>query len=236
VRYTRQELKQNKFQESAAEAVHEVVEHRNTIVTLVVAVVLVAVLASGIWWYVTSHEEQASAALGNAMLTYTAPVVAPTTAIPAGITAFTSDQDRLIASKKAFYDISDKYGWTHSGQYARYMAGISESEIGNFKVAEDQLRALTNIRRKDLASLAKLALASVYRQEGRDADAINLLQALIDTPSGTVPKTSAQLALADLYEGGHQNDKALVIYQEIAKENPTGALAQIAKEHQAELK
>jgi predicted negative regulator of RcsB-dependent stress response len=223
VRYTRQELKQNKFQESAAEAVHEVVEHRNTIVTLVVAVVLVAVLASGIWWYVTSHEEQASAALGNAMLTYTAP-------------AFTSDQDRLIASKKAFYDISDKYGWTHSGQYARYMAGISESEIGNFKVAEDQLRALTNIRRKDLASLAKLALASVYRQEGRDADAINLLQALIDTPSGTVPKTSAQLALADLYEGGHQNDKALVIYQEIAKENPTGALAQIAKEHQAELK
>lgn len=236
MRYTRHDLKQDKFKESAAEAVHEVVEHRSTYIRLIVAVIVVAVVVSGLWWFYSSREEQSSAALGKAMLTYSAPVVPPTTPIPAGITAFTSDQDRLAASKKAFYEISDKYGWTHSGQYARYMAGVSESELGNFKVAEDQLRALTSVRRKELAALAKLALASVYRQEGREADAINLLQGLMDKPSESVPKVNAQLALADLYVAGHQNDKARLIYEAIAKENPKGALNQIAREHQEELK
>ncbi len=58
----------------------------------------------------------------------------------------------------------------------------------------------------------------------------------MDKPSDSVPKVNAQLALADLYVAGHQNDKARLIYETIAKENPKGALNQIAREHQEELK
>ena len=103
-------------------------------------------------------------------------------------------------------------------------------------MAEDQLRAISNSRRRDLAALAKFGLASVYRHEKRDQDAINLLQALIDKPAATVPKVTAQLALADLYASQHQPDKAKVIYDEIAKENPNSALEEIAKEHETALK
>jgi predicted negative regulator of RcsB-dependent stress response len=236
VRYTRHELKQDKFAESAVEAVHEVVEHRGAIIRIVSVVVLLALLGSGVYWYMSSREQQAADALGQALLTYNAPVVLPGTPQQGSMLTFHSDQERLLAAKNAFYAVSDKYGWTLSGQYARYLAGLSEEELGNDAVAEDQLRAISNGRRRELAALAKYALASVYRDEKRDQDAINLLQTLIDKPTVSVPKANAQLALADLYVSRNQPDKAKVIYDQITKENPKNTLAEIAKAHQDNLK
>ncbi len=236
MRYTRHELKQDKFAESAAEAVQEVVEHRSGIVQIVAVVVVLAVLGGGIFWYVNSREQQASDALGQALVVYNAPVLPPGTPKEGSMTTFNSDQERLIAAKNAFYAISDKYGWTSSGQYARYLAAVAETELGNFTVAEDQLRALSNSRHHELAALAKYALASVYRDEKRDQDAVNLLQILIEKPTTSVPKASAQFALADLYTAQHQPDKAKVLYDQIAKDNPKNAIGQIAKSHQEELK
>lgn len=236
MRYTRQELKQDKFAASAAEAVHEVVVHRSGIVQIVAAFLVLALVAGGAFWYVSLRQQEATDALGQALVSYNAPVVPPGTPKQGSMTTFNSDQERLIASKDAFYAVSDKYGWTGSGQYARYLAGVSEKELGNYPVAEDQLRALSNSRHVELASLAKYALASVYRDEKRDQDAINLLQTIIEKPSVSVPKANAQFALADIYVAQHQPDKAKVIYQQIAKDYPKGAVGQIAKAHEEELK
>lgn len=236
MRYTRHELKQDKFAESAVEAVHEVVEHRAGIIRIAVVVLVLAMVGGGVYWYMSSREAQAADALGEAMMTYNAPVVPPGTPAQGSTVTFNSDQDRLIAAKKAFYAVSDKFGWTASGQYARYLAGMTEEDLGNDAVAEDQLRAIGNSRRHDLAALAKYGLASVYRHEKREQDAINMLQTLIDKPTVTVPKATAQLALADIYVSQHQPDKAKVIYDEIAKENPKSALEEIAKEHETSLK
>lgn len=236
MRYTRHDLKQDKFAASAAEAVNEVVEHRSGIVKIVSALVVLAVLAGGIFWYMSSREELATSALGKALVIYSAPVVPQGTPNDANVTLFHTDQERLIASKNAFYAISDQYGWTHSGQYSRYLAGVTETDLGNYKVAEDQLRALTNTRHKELASLAKYALSALYREEKRDPDAINLLQTLIEKPTVTVPKASAQIALADIYVNENQQDKAKVLYDQIAKDNPKNEVGQIAKAHLQELK
>ena len=236
MRYTRHELKQDKFAASAAEAVQEVVENRSGIIQMVSAVVVLALLGSGIFWYISSQQTQASNALGQALVIYNAAVVPPGTPKDGSMTTFYSDQERLIASKNAFYGVSDRYGWTSSGQYSRYLAGVSERELGNYSVAEDQLRALTNIRRKELAALAKYALAAVYRDQKRVPEAINLLQTLIDKPTTSVPKANAQLALADIYSSEHQPDKAKVVYDQIAKDNPKNAVGQIAKSHEEGLK
>jgi predicted negative regulator of RcsB-dependent stress response len=235
VRYTRHELKQDKLATSAVEAVQEVVEHRSGIIKIVAVVIVLGLLGGGIFWYISAREAQATNALGQALVTYNAPVVPPGTPKEGSMVTFNNEQERLIESKKAFYAVSDQYGWTESGQYARYLAGLTEKELGNYKVAEDQLRALSNTRRRELASLAKYALASVYRDEQRDPDAINLLQSLIEKPSSSVPKANAQFALADLYVSEHQPDKAKVVYEQIAKEN-SKAVGQIAKAHEEELK
>ncbi len=228
MRYTRHELKQDKFAASAAEAVHEVVEHRSGILRIGAVALAVVLLIAGLFWYRSSSEDKAGDALGQALVTYNAPV-APQ---QGSMLTFNSDQERLIAAKNQFHAISAKYGSTRSGQYARYLAAIAEEQLGNHAVAEENLRALSGGRRRELASLAKFALASVYQNEGRTQDAMKLLQELMDKPTESVPKVSAQLALADLYRSEHQPEKAKVILDQIVKENPKNSLGQIAKSRQ----
>ena len=57
MRYTRHELKQDKFAESAVEAVHEVVEHRAGIIRIAVVVLVLAMVGGGIYWYMSSRED-----------------------------------------------------------------------------------------------------------------------------------------------------------------------------------
>jgi predicted Zn-dependent protease len=232
VRYTRHELKQDKFAETAMDAVHEVLEHRSDIIRIASVVVVLAVLAGGAYWYVGSRQAKAADALGQAMNLYTAQVLPPGTPPQGSQPTFHSDRERLIAARAVFYGISDKYGWTRSGQYAHYMAAVSEMQLGNDKVAEDQLLSVSRSRNGQVASLAKYALAGLYRDQKRDQDVVKLLQALADKPTAMVPRVKAQLALADLYTAQNQPDKAKVILDQIAKENPKNSLGEIAKEYQ----
>jgi len=236
VRYTRHDLKQDKFAESAAEAVHEVVEHRSEIIRAIIALAVVGLILGGIFLYMQSRAETADVALGRAMATYNAPVVLPNTPPQGAMTTFHSDQERLIEAKNQFYAVSDKYGSTNAGKYAHYLAAMCEQELGNDKVAEQQLQSVARSRNGELAALAKYALAAVYRNEKREQDAINLLQGLVDKPTSSVPKAMAQLALADTYRAERQPEKAKVILDQIIRENPNNGLGDVAKSRQGGLK
>jgi tetratricopeptide (TPR) repeat protein len=230
VRYTRHELKQDKIAATALETIQELLEHRSGLIRIGVAVLVLALLASGAYWYMNSQSEAAADALGQAMVLFSAPVVPPGQAAPDSGPSFHSNRERLIAAKAVFYGISSKYGWSSSGQYAHYMAGIAEMQLGNSTVAESQLRDVSHSRRKEIAALAKYALASIYLDEKRDKDARELLQSLIDKPTATVPKVKAQLALADLYSSQNQPEKAKVIYDEIAKDNAKNSLGAMVQQ------
>ena len=101
MRYTRHDLKQDKFAASAAEAVQEVVEHRSLIIRAVAVIVVLGIIGAGIFLFVSSREQRATDALGQALVIYSAPVVPPGTPQQGSMTVFNSDQERLIAAKKA---------------------------------------------------------------------------------------------------------------------------------------
>jgi hypothetical protein len=54
---------------------------------------------------------------------------------------------------------------------------------------------------------------------------------LIDHPTLSVPKTTAQLGLADLYQAT-QPTEASKLYEQIAKDDAKGPAGQIAAQHQ----
>jgi predicted negative regulator of RcsB-dependent stress response len=234
VRYTRQELKQDKFKETAADAVHWSAEHRSNLLLtgIVIAVVLLAVV--GGFWYYRYNNEQATTALGAAMQLNEAPI-APKGALPAQVTTFENEQDRAIAAKNAFYGVSSKYGSTSAGKFARYMAGTKEVELGNNKVAEENFKAISGASDSNVATLAKFALASVYRDTNRDSDAIAVYKELIDHPSDSVPKVTAQLELAELYSA-KQPDEAKKIYAQIQKDNPKAMVGEVAGQRLSSMK
>lgn len=231
MRYTRQELKQDKFAESAADAVHWTVAHRRTIVIGGIAVLaILAVLIAG-FWYHSYRNAVASEQLGNALVVYNAPIRPAGTPETAGVLSFGSIAERAITAKKDFYRVSSEYGSTRSGQWAHYFAALAEVDLANYPVAEGQLKDVGQSRDPEIASLGRRALASVYLDEGKEADAIATFKELIEHPTATVPKSSSQLELADIYKS-KQPDEARKLYEQITKDDPKSGAAQVAAQHQ----
>jgi tetratricopeptide (TPR) repeat protein len=128
-------------------------------------------------------------------------------------------EDRAAAAKKQLQAIVDQYPHTHTADIARYLLGTTAIEVGDNTTAEKQLKDVASNGNRDVASLAKLALASLYGNLNRTKDALDLYKQLIDKPSDTVGKVTAQLQLAQLYESSQQPAEAKKIYEQIVKEN-----------------
>ena len=231
MRYTRHQLKQDKFAETAAGAVHWTVAHRRTIISGAVALVVLVAVGIGVFWYRDHRQAAASQKLGDALVTYNAPVQSD--APPQGnqLVSFSSVADRALAARKQFYGISSEYGSARAAQWAHYFAALCEVDLGNYAVAEGQLKDVAQSRDVEVSSLAKFALASVYRSEKKDSDAVATYKDLIDHPTLSVPKTTVQLGLADLYQAT-QPAEASKLYEQIAKDDAKGPAGQIAAQHQ----
>jgi len=216
--YTRHQLKQDKFATFVSKEVQLATENRRTIVIAVALIAAAVVIGIGAVTYINSRDEKASAALGSAMRIYAAPLRAPEAPAVPDVKTFTSGKERAQAALKEFNQIAADYSSTRNGKFARYMAGISASEAGDPKLAEQNLAEAASVRDKDLSSLAKFALASLYRGSQRDPDVIRLYKELIDADSTTVPKTTAEFELASFYEAKQQPAEAARIYQQIQKD------------------
>ena len=232
--YTRQQLKQDKFAETVAEQVSRALEHQKTLATVaIVALVAVAILAGG-WIYYNQRDQAASSEIAAALRTYGAPL-RPPNAPKQEFMSFTSAKERAEAARKAFQQVEDKYPHTRAAEFARYFVGVTSFEMGDTANAEKILKQAADSRDQNLAALGRFALASVYRAEGKDADAIKLYQELAERPAATVPKSTAQLELASLYQQ-KEPEEAAKLYQQIQKDNPNSPAAQAAATRLAGLK
>jgi len=235
--YTRRQLKQDQFKEAAIETVGWAVEHRQKLIWGGGVAVLVIAALVGSWFYLRYRERHADEAFGQAMLTYYAPLRTDPNAEEAanGRQTFATAQDRAKAAYAQFSQVAKEYSSVHTGKLARYFSGITAVELGDNKAAESDLQAVIRSADPDLASLAKLALANLYRKTNRQSDAVKLYNELIQNPTRTVSKAAAQLELAELL-AATQPDQARTLYQQIAQENPEGAAAQVAQARLQSLK
>ncbi len=130
-----------------------------------------------------------------------------------------------ISSSRA---IAQQYGWLPEGNKARYFAGVTSQELGQTATAEAELKKAADSWDHNLSNLAKLALANVYRQTGRDAQAIDIYNAIIAKPSETVSAGVAQLNLADLYVATGKQDQARALWAKVKDSDKDGAAGSIA--------
>ena len=234
MRYTRQQLKQDRFVEGASDAMHWTVEHRQKFITGGIALIVIVVVLFGGLWYYRHNEAKAADALGQALLIYQAPLRPASMPPDPQQISFTSVQERAKAASDEFNRIASEYGITRSGKYAKYFAGLCAIDLGNDKVAEEQLKYTAGVRDNEIASLSKLALAALYRDTNRDADAIKTYKELIDHPTRSVPRVTAQLQLAEMY-ATRQPAEAKKLYEQIAKDNAQSAAGELATSKLQEL-
>jgi hypothetical protein len=235
--YTRRQLKEDKFADTAQGAALWATGHRQTVI-LVVGVVLVAVVATAsvMAWH-GRQTDQANTELSAAMRTFEAPLVPAGTPPAPGDNSptFTTIADRAKAAEKQFGAIADKYSSVSPGRISRYLRGIALLQAGDKAGAEQDLKTAAGFSDKDVAGLAKMALASIYRTSNRNPEAIAIYKELADHPTATVPKSQAQLELAGVYETTDPQQAAL-IYQQLQKDDPRSPAAQVAAQKLAKAK
>ena len=237
---TRHQLKQDAFSRvtigAAEKTAHWSVEHRNTLAMAAIAGVVIAAAVLGGWFYLNAQDEKASFDLSQAVRTLDTQLRPAGTPAQPDIPSFTSAKERSEAAKKQFQAIVDKYPHTRTADMARYFLGVTSATAGDNAAAENNFKAVAATGNKELASVAKLALAALYGNTNRTKDAVALYQELISHPTASVSKATAQLQLAELYQTSNQPLDAKRLYEQIKKDNPGAEAVQIATQKLAELK
>ena len=223
---TRHSLKQDSFAQATASSMSWLSGHRSGVLrwVIIAVVVVVAGVASLVYWNWDSNK--ADAALGAALDVYNAPLALAGAPPASGIYATAGDRSK--AANQQFVTVAQQYGWLGEGAKAHYFAGVTYAELNQTAQAETELKTAAGSWDRNLANLAKLALAGLYHQTDRDAQAIDLYTALATKPSETVPASMAQLDLADLYAGEGKMEQARTLWAKIKdadKEGMAGAIA-----------
>lgn len=223
---TRHALKKDKFAQAAADSASWVSGHRSGVLRWVIVGGATLVLTVGALIFWSLRSTAADTALGAAMDTYTAPLAQP--GLPAGNGIYATSADRTKAANSQFAAVAQQYGWLPQGAKAHYFLGITDKELGQNASAETELKTAAGAWNRDQANLAKLALAGLYRETARDAQAIEIYNGLIAKPSETVSAAVAQLDLADLYVAEGKQDQARTIWAKVKDADKDGTAGSLA--------
>jgi len=200
--------------------------HRAGVVkwSITAGIALVVVVGALVWW--SMQTSAADKALGTALDTYDSQLAQPGAPVEAG--TYATAAERSKAANQQFADVASKYGWLPEGTKAHYFAGVTDEELGQNAQAETELKTAAGAWYKNLANLAKLALAGLYQRTQRDQQAIDIYNELTAKPSATVSANVAQLDLADLYVSQGKQDQARTLWAKIKDSDKEGAAGSIA--------
>jgi TolA-binding protein len=237
---TRHQLKQDAFSRATIEAAERTadwsVAHRNTLVVAGIVVAVVLAVGLGGWYYLSSQNEKASFDMSLAVRTLNTQLRPAGSPAQPDFPTFASAKERADAASKQLQAIVDKYPHTSTADMAHYLLGVTSVSQGNNSAAERNFKEVASSGNRELASIAKLALASLYGNTSRTKDAVALYQELINKPTMSVSKVTAQLQLAELYQTSNQPLDAKRLYEQIKKDAPSTEAGQLATEKLSQLK
>ena len=191
----REQVQHDQFTDTVGEVVNYSVQHRQQVIRWAVALLSALIVIGGILWYLSYAKSIREQDLQAAFAVQETPVGQPAAE---GSKSFPTQDAKNQASIKAFAAVAAKDGDTREGMTARYYLGTLKVQTGD-KSAESDLRAVASSN-TDCSSLAKIALAQLYRSQNKTSEAQTLLRELVNKPTDLVSKAQAQILLAQLVE------------------------------------
>lgn len=221
-RITRKELKSDKFALEVGHTVEYVSEHRKAVIRYSVIGVAVLALVLGLFAYRRHTRAAREQALNSAMEIANAQIGPSAGDV---IKTFPTEDARTKAAVAAFGDVAARYSGSVEGTAAQYYLGAMAADQGKMPEAEKYLKEAADSGESNFASLAKLSLAEVYKGEGKNQEAEQVLRGLVAKPTDFVSKDQATLALAQLIAQNRPNE-AMKLLDSL--QNANGAVAQVA--------
>jgi tetratricopeptide (TPR) repeat protein len=198
-----------------------------------IGVVVLIIVVSALVSFRNSRLRDAEDALGKAIALYAAP--AP---IEGQGEKLAEKIGRLKKALAAFDGVTQRYGSQAAGKRALYYSGLCRMELRDTDEAEKILKQVA-AQMSDASiepSLAKLALADLYRRKNAFDLALDQLRGLLDNPASQVPNDEVLMGMATLYEQAKRYEEANQAYRRVVEEYPASPNASEARRHSDHLK
>ena len=231
-RQHRRDLKHDRFVDEIGSLSDRARDNQRFLYLITGAVVALALIGYGIYFYRSSREQRAQEALGKAIETIESPLLPPPPApgTPPQQTMpgakYKTDAERRAAAEKEFKDVESKFGGSDAADVADLYLARLEAMHGNTASARKRLQHFIDEHPKHL--LVGGARYSVYQLRidgGEGSQVAQELQAQIGKPDSPLPSDTLLVLLAHAYDAQGNADKSKETYRRIVTEYPDSPYA-----------
>lgn len=224
-RQHRRELKRDKFVDEVGSLTARAKENQRLLIAITAAVVVLAVIGYGIYFYGSNREQKAQAALGDAINAIDSPLIQPGSPNPDA--KYKTDQERTTAAEAMFRDVQKNYSGTKAADVANiYLARIDASK-GDVTDARKLLSNFISDHPKHL--LVGAARYSLYQLRIANGEApqvtIELNAELAKTADQVLPPDTLLSLLAQAYDAQGNGAKSKETLRRIATQYPDSPYA-----------
>jgi FimV-like protein len=211
------------------------VRHQRQITMALVALLVVAVGAAGLYAWRRNVESKAVEALAQAMVIAEARVMAPTPGADPSAPptqqpgTYPTEQAKLEAALPKFLEAADAYPSTDAGRMARYHAAATLVALGRFEEAIQQYDRVIG-GSSLIAQSARLGKAEAQLRAGQFDAAIAGFKEVSDSATTSLPKEGVLLQLARAYRAAGKTEDARKTLNQIVEQHGDSPFAATARE------
>ena len=125
-----------------------------------------------------------------------------------GQVTFATSIEKEMRTAEALDTVIKDHSGRFEGRAAQLYRAMFDLEMGEYDAGREKLETLIGNSNKDLATLARMALADLSRHQGKLDESRKHYQYVVDNPSTMVPKVRAQLALINIIKETDLDDAA----------------------------
>ena len=223
-RQHRRELKHDKFVDEIGVLSTRARENQRLLVSLAVAVHLVALVTYGLYFYRSNQERKAQEMLATAIDTIESPIIQPNQPNPQA--KFKTEALRSAAAEKQFKDVKAKYSRTDAAGVADlYLARIAAAR-NDVAGARKLLQSFIQEHPKELlVGSARYSLYQMRIESGEAKQVSGELNAELTKKDPVLPTDSLLVLLAHSYEVQGNDLKSRDTYKRIVTEYPDSPFA-----------
>ena len=219
-RQHRHDLKHDKFVDNVGALSVRAKANQRGLLTIAIAVIAVAVIVFGIYFFLSNREGKAQQALATAIETAEASVGATKPENSTG-PHFTTEAARSAAAEKLFKDVQSNFSGSDAADVAGLYIARMAAARGDVKTARTQLEEFVGEHGDNiLVSTARFSLYQLRIENGEAAQVATELDAELAKTEPVLPGDSLLVLLAQAYEVQGNTVKSKEAYRRITTEFP----------------